>query len=116
MKLLLATPCNMVLEDAITGHCLIGIFYEIQVQIGSDVAEVSSNAMVPRDWALFVKFELDAEEEGKGYSLSSSFFFPDGTLLQNTSWPPSSQLRTAWRSFLNFRLFPWGKKEMCSWL
>jgi hypothetical protein len=86
MKLLLAAPCNMALQDPDVGHSLIGVFHEIKIQVSQD-AEVPNNAMVPKEWAIFSKFSLEPNEEGKDYSLSTDIFWPDGNLLLNNVLP-----------------------------
>lgn len=81
MKLLLATPTNMVLEDPTVGQSLIGVFNEIKIQIASDSPEIAANIMLPKEWAVFWRFGLEPEEEGKEYSLVIEMRWPDGAIL-----------------------------------
>lgn len=109
MKLLLATPANMVLDDATSGHSLIGVFHEIKIQISTDAPEVPSNAMIPKDWALFLKFGLDPEEEGKDYSLAIELYWPDGTSFGSHIVKAAQPTRNGLTFIVKLQAFPMGQ-------
>jgi hypothetical protein len=41
--------------------------------------DVPPNAVVPKEWAVFSKWGVDPDEEGKSYSSLIEMFWPDGT-------------------------------------
>lgn len=63
---------------------MIGIFHDLKIMLPQDAPEVPHNGLIPREWAVFAKFDLDAEEEGKKYSLSVDIVWPDGILLNRS--------------------------------
>jgi hypothetical protein len=79
MKALLIAACERVISDPEAGSSLISLFHEIKIQIAKDAPDPPSNAVIPQRWAVFVKFELDPNEEGRDYTLVSDIFWPDGT-------------------------------------
>jgi hypothetical protein len=83
MKLLLAAPCQMSLQDAETGHSLIAVFHEIKIAVPIDTPELPSNAIAPKEWGVFSKFGLTPDEEGKEYTLTTEIFWPDGNQLMH---------------------------------
>lgn len=78
MKLLVFVPCQMVLQDPTMGHSLISVFHEIKIQIPKE-NEVPTNAIMPKEWAIFLKWDLTPEEQGKQYSAVIEILWPDGT-------------------------------------
>jgi hypothetical protein len=80
MKLLLIAPCDRVLSDPTFGNSLIAVFHEILIKLPPGT-EVPSNAMVPRDWTIFSKYELEPSEENKDYSAVTKIFWPNGDLF-----------------------------------
>lgn len=84
MKLLLAAPCNVVLNDPDLGHSLIGVFHDIRVNVlpGS---EVPADAMLPREWAIFSKWALEPHEVNREYTQVTELYWPDGKLVGRNS-------------------------------
>jgi hypothetical protein len=78
MKLLFATVCNLVLNDPEWGHSLIGVFDTIKIQVPAE-AEFPPNALLPREWAVFSKWQLETEETERNYALICEITLPDGT-------------------------------------
>ena len=109
MKVLLAAPCNLVLEDKISGHSLIGVFHEIRIQIPADAPDIPVNAMIPREWALFAKFGLEAEEEGLPYSLTVDFRWPDGTPFASHTVQAEQPTKNGMAFITRLQAFPMGQ-------
>lgn len=80
MKLLLVAPCNWVLSDPEVGHSLIGVFHDITVKLPPGT-EIPDYALLPREWAIFSKWELAPEEQGRNFFLVTEVYWPDGTKL-----------------------------------
>lgn len=90
MKLLIFTPCEKVLQDARSGHSLINVFNELKIQVPPNT-ELPSDAVIPKEWAIFTKWELDAEDEGKECASVLRILWPDGKVWaeQTLSAPPT---------------------------
>jgi hypothetical protein len=110
MKLLLAAPCNLVLQDPEVGHSLIGVFHESKIQIPHDAPEVPSNAMVPREWSIFSKFGLDPDDEGKNYSLKIDVFWPDGSILISHTVNAARPTNNGMAFIAKLQAFPMGQQ------
>jgi hypothetical protein len=83
MKLLLATPCQFVITDVESslGHSLIAVFHDIGIKVPPST-DVPSNALLPKEWAIFSKWKAEKEEEAtKHYTLQFAAYWPDGTAL-----------------------------------
>jgi hypothetical protein len=80
MKLLLLTACEKVLQDVQSGHSLISVFHGLTIQLPPE-PEMPGNAVIPKEWAIFSKWELLPDEEGKNYASSVEIFWPDGTFF-----------------------------------
>ena|ERR1035438_2166062 len=78
MKLLVFTPCNIVLQDPGLGSSLISIFHGITFKVPTGT-ELPSNAVMPKEWAIFSKWGLELEEYGKEYTSKIEIYWPDGT-------------------------------------
>lgn len=108
MELLLVVPCSFVIDDRNSGHSLIGIFHELKILLPPD-ADIPSNAMVPKEWAVFWKFALDPEEEGKDYSLVANFFWPDGTIFAQQTLVATPPTRNGMAFVVRLQSFPLGQ-------
>ncbi len=82
MKLLIASPCQMVItdKDAGYGHSLIAIFHHIKVRV-PESAEIPSNALLPREWTIFSKWLLDPAETARKVKQVTEGFWPNGDPL-----------------------------------
>jgi hypothetical protein len=109
MNLLLAAPCQLALQDPVSGHSLIGVFHEIKIQVSEDAPEVPRNAMVPREWAVFSKFALAPEEEGRDYSLLTEVFWPDGTPLASLTVEAAQPTKNGLSFIARLQAFPMGQ-------
>jgi hypothetical protein len=78
MKLLLIAPCEKLIEDLTQGQSMISIFHGLKIRIPRD-QEIPSNAVSPKEWAIFSKWELSPEEEGQTFTSTMSVFWPDGS-------------------------------------
>jgi hypothetical protein len=99
MRLLLATPCQHVITDAENsmGHSLIAVFHDVGIRVPPETV-IPSNALLPKEWAVFSKWQADSEEEAKrNYSLVFEAFWPDGTPLakQELASKPLVERKTA---------------------
>ena len=85
MQLLIASPCQMVLTDKESGygHSLIAVFHDFTIRI-PESAEVPINALLPKEWAIFSKWRIEASEEGKVIKLLCEAFWPNGDVLFKT--------------------------------
>jgi hypothetical protein len=99
----------MAMNDPDVGHSLIGVFHEILIQISHD-AEPPSNAMIPKEWAIFSKFSLDLEEEGKEYSLVTDIFWPDGSLLLSQTLNAIQPTKNGMAFITRLQAFPMGQQ------
>jgi hypothetical protein len=77
MKLLLLTACDKVLQDPQFGSSLISVFHGIKFQVPAGT-ELPKDAVVPKEWAIFSKWELLPEEENKNHVSVIEIFWPDG--------------------------------------
>jgi hypothetical protein len=84
MKLLILTPCNNVLQDPQFGSSLISVFHGINFQVPPDT-EVPSNAVIPKEWAVFSKWRLEPDEYGKEYTSRIEIYWPDGAEFTKAS-------------------------------
>lgn len=109
MRILLAAPCNVALQDPEVGQSLIGVFHGMKIQISQD-AEVPDNAMLPKEWAIFSKFGLDPDEEGKSYSLVTNIFWPDGKLLVNHLLPAAEPTKDGMNFITRMQAIPVGQE------
>jgi hypothetical protein len=78
MKLLILAACEKVLSDPQSGPSLIAIFNGMKVTTHTD-AVVPRDALLPREWSIFSRWQLEPEEEGKNYTSSTEILWPDGT-------------------------------------
>jgi len=73
----------MVIQDAENqiGHTLIAVFHDFGVIVPAE-AEVPPNALLPKEWAIFSKWQLTSPDEAdQTYKLLLEVFWPDGSLL-----------------------------------
>jgi hypothetical protein len=112
MKPLITVPCQIALNDPVSGHSLIGVFHEIKVQISGDLPELPLNAMLPKEWAVFSKFGLTPEEEGREYSLKTDIYWPDGSLLLRNLLPAEKPTRNGMAFIVRLQAFPFGQPGM----
>lgn len=85
MRMLIASPCQMVItdKDEATGHSLIGVFHSLKIRV-PETTEVPAKALLPKEWAIFSKWELDPSESAKEIKLFVEIFWPDGEPLSKT--------------------------------
>lgn len=84
VKLLVLTPCEKVLSDPFSGQSLIGVFHGLRVAlpVATD-PPMPQDAVVPKDWAIFSKWQLEPHEENLDYSSQIEVFWPNGTPFVN---------------------------------
>jgi hypothetical protein len=77
MKLLLASPCQIVIQDKEAGgHSLIGIFHHFKIRV-PETADIPANALLPREWAIFSKWSFEPSETEKKIKLVAEAFWPN---------------------------------------
>lgn len=108
MKLLLAAPCNWVSNDPEMGPSLIGVFHDIAVKVVAE-SEIPSNAVLPKEWAIYCKWELLPEEFGYQYFVVSEIYWPDGTLLSQSKIKSVVPAVNALAFILRNQGFPFGQ-------
>jgi hypothetical protein len=79
-KLYVFAVCEKVILDASGTPSLIALFNEMKAVIPSDV-ELPSNAVGPKDWAIFSTYEWEDTDEGKEYRQFIEIVYPDGKLF-----------------------------------
>jgi len=80
MKLLLASPCQMVIADKESGYSLIAVFHHIKVRV-PEAAEIPSNALLPKEWAIFSQWQLDSSEAERNVKQVAEAYWPNGDPL-----------------------------------
>jgi len=108
MKNLIHTPCQLAIRDDASGHSLIAIFHELKLQFPPGT-EIPSNAVIARDWALFSKWEMDEEEEGRDYISTTEIFWPDGTLFSRSELKASTPVANGMAFIVRVNGFPMGQ-------
>jgi hypothetical protein len=109
MKLLLAALCDRVLNDPDYGHSLIAVFHAIRIQIVQDAPGLPSNAVLPKEWAIFAKYGLESNEEGKDYSITGEIFWPDGSLFGTLTVAAAQPSKDGMAFILKVNGFPMGQ-------
>jgi hypothetical protein len=78
MKILLLAACDRVIQDPQFGNSLISVFHGIKFQVPTG-AEMPNDAVIPKEWAIFSKWELLPEDEDKPYTSAIKILWPNGT-------------------------------------
>lgn len=84
MKLVIFTPCNNVLQDPQFGASLISVFHGIVFRV-SEGTELPPNAVTPKEWAVFSKYNMEPEDVGKDYTSILTIHWPDGSIFTEAS-------------------------------
>ncbi len=108
MKNLVHTPCQLVLRDAEYGHSLVAVFHELRLQFPPETV-IPPNAVIPREWSVFSKWELEEDEEGKDYTSATEIFWPDGTPFLKTELKASPPVSNGMAFIFRFGVFPMGQ-------
>jgi len=108
MNNILFAPCQLVIQDAELGHSLIAVFHEIKMQFPPGT-EIPSNAVIPRDWAIFTKWEMSSDEEGKDYVSNTDIFWPDGSMFATFSLHAKPPVATGMAFIVRLQGFPMGQ-------
>src|ERR1039458_6396967 len=118
MKLLILTPCEKVIQDVQSGNSLISVFHGIKIKLPPVDAGLPSDAVAPKDWAIFSKWGLLPEEEGRNYTSFVEVFWPDGRLLASQRLEAAQPTKHGMAFITNLRGFPVGQngniKVLCS--
>lgn len=112
MRLLLTAPCQMALQDPEAGHSLIAIFHEIKINVSLDAPAFPSEALLPKEWAVFSKFGLNTDEEGKDYTLTTEIFWPDGRPLMRHVLPAAQPTKDGMAFITRMQGFPMGQNGL----
>jgi hypothetical protein len=82
LKPILSVACEKVIVDQQQNGVpsLIALFDKMIVAVPKD-AEIPSNALGPREWCIFSKWDPEASDVGKDVAVCTQIFYPDGTPL-----------------------------------
>jgi hypothetical protein len=80
MKIQILTPCEKIIQDPKTGPSLIATFQEIGISVPTST-ELPTNAVVPKEWAIYAMWALEPEDQGKTFSLKFAIYWPNGDLF-----------------------------------
>jgi hypothetical protein len=108
MKLLLATACQVVINDPEFSHSLISVFHEIRFGISSSI-DLPPNALIPREWSVFSKWELTDEESTGDIAQTCEMYWPDGALLSRTKLVAAKPVQRALAFNVRSQGFPVGQ-------
>jgi hypothetical protein len=84
MRQMILTPCERVIQDPKSGPSLISTFQNMGIVVPVD-PELPSNAVIPKEWTVFAMWLLEAEEQGKSFTLKVAIYWPDGELFTERS-------------------------------
>lgn len=108
MNLLLLAPCDRILQDPTQGVSLINVFHGLMFKIPEGI-DLPKDAVMPKEWTIFSKWELGPEEVGKDYISRVQIFWPDGTEFLKSSLTAMQPTRDG-MSFTNqMNTFPVGQ-------
>ncbi|HTQ95794.1 MAG TPA: hypothetical protein VMH89_03260 [Candidatus Acidoferrum sp.] len=82
-RLALITVCDRVIIDEVGVASLIGLFNRIMPVIPPGV-EVPSNAIAPKEWALFAIWEYEPGDENREFTMTYAVRFPDGSMFNES--------------------------------
>jgi hypothetical protein len=119
MKLLLLTPCEKVINDPVSGHSLIAIFHGVNLALPVDSEVVPRDAVIPRAWAIFSKWELEPHEERKEYASVVQIYWPNGDDFAKHTIVASQPAQNGMAFIVNIQGFPigqTGKLRVVNWL
>lgn len=108
MKLLVFTPCQLVLQDPVNGQSLISVFHEIKIQVPKS-NEVPTNAILPKEWSIFCKWEVAPEEQGKLYIANLEILWPDGNQFVKQALPAAQAAKFDLSFVFKLLGFPMGQ-------
>ena len=109
MKPLIFTPCEKVLQDPQSGVSLIAIFQEIKIQITHDAPELPRDAVIPREWLIYSRFDLDMDEEGEEFTAVTTILWPDGALFATQSLTATQPTQSGMSFVIKLMGFPMGQ-------
>ncbi len=86
MKLQSLLACERIIEDPSGGPSLISVFTKMST-FAKNGEDIPSNAVMPKDWAVYTVWSLDEHENRRPYTLRSRLYWPDGNLFADSSIP-----------------------------
>src|SRR5579862_2758467 len=80
-KPVLHIVCEKVIQDREQDGVvsLIGLFSKLNIGVPDKVPQVPSNAVAPKEWAVFSAWKPEESENGKTYQLCTLLLYPDKT-------------------------------------
>lgn len=108
MKLLILTACEKVLQDPSSGPSLIATFQKLNAVVPS-LAEVPTNAVIPKDWSIFALWEVDQRERGKLYQMGLELYWPNGELFFENKLPLEKEAEEYINFIVRMQGFPMGQ-------
>lgn len=101
MKLISFVTCSQVLNDPELGPTIVSALQTIGIAIQEGAPPPPTDAVMPKEWAVFTGWSLTDEEkvENKSYTQVIQFFWPDGKqfVMQRLTSSPQNG-----RDFLTF--------------
>jgi hypothetical protein len=98
----------MAINDPDIGHSLIGVFHDISIKVPPE-SEIPTSALLPKEWAIFSKWAIVPEEEGRNYFLVSEVYWPNGDLLNQTKTKSATSTGTSIAFIHRHQGFPFGQ-------
>src|ERR1035438_9786942 len=111
MRLLLVTPCQLAIQDPVSGQSLIAVFHDIKIKIAENAPELPPNAIIPKEWSIFSKFTMEPDEEGKDYSLNTNIYWPNGEQFVSQAMDAAQPTKNGMAFIVKMEMFPIGQRS-----
>jgi hypothetical protein len=95
-------------KEAGYGHSLIAVFHDLSIRV-PESAEVPTNALLPKEWAIFSKWRIDPTEGGKKIKLICEAFWPNGDPLFRSELPAAQIIKNQTTFIIRNLGFPMGQ-------
>ncbi len=79
VKLRIFVACERVLIDQQQNGIasLIALFDKLTMTLVKGAAEIPANAVAPKEWAIFSKWDTEPEDAGKEFTICTQILYPD---------------------------------------
>lgn len=92
-----------------SGHSLIAVFHDLKIQIPGNAPDPPPNALLPKEWAIFVKYDLLPDEEGRDYAAQCDIFWPDGNAFVSHTADAAQPTKDGMSFIFRMMAFPIGQ-------
>jgi|SRR5271155_1198572 len=81
LKPVICVACEKVIIDQQQSGVvsLIALFDKMSIAVPREAPEIPPNAVAPREWSIFSKWETDPDDAGKEFTVCTQMFYPDKT-------------------------------------